>query len=77
MSKYELVIIHYKYINFSDHVINKLILTIVNYYTNHLIFKNGIIFELLIKMLVRCKDEKNNKNLKYSINTINSILSSS
>jgi hypothetical protein len=31
----------------SFNIINKLILTIVNYYTNHLIFKNGIFFDLL------------------------------
>jgi hypothetical protein len=42
--------------------INKPVLTIVNYFTNRLIFKNGMFFELLIRCWYTGNDEKYNKN---------------
>ncbi len=43
--------------------INKHILTIVNYYTNRLIFKNWLIFFMLKRCWYSGSDEKYNENL--------------
>ena len=42
-----------------------MILTIVNLFANHLIFKNGIFFDLLKRCLYSFNVEKNNKNLNF------------